>query len=457
MKKSPHPNALARLILTAMILLFSFSLPLTTQNTQAFATTPPSENSPVRGQEQPSGSLIQAADWSDNFDSYPTGAALHGLGGWKCWYNDPTATAYTTSLHARSAPNSVNISSSADMVHEYDAVTSGAWVYKAWQYIPSGFLGESYFIMLNQYNDAGTTMNWSTQVSFNSGTNLVLNTGATGGSLPLIKDSWVQLRLEIDLTNDTSAFYYGGQLLYQGTWTGEVSGSGILNLAAINLFANGATPIYYDDLSLAPMLGWSDDFDSYPTGASMHGLGGWKGWSNNPAWTAYTTSAHAFSPPNSVNINGTADLVHEYSGYTTGRWVYTAWQFIPTEFTGQSYFILLNQYDDAGTTSNWSVQVYFDSSTNLVGNDGLAGGTLPLIKDTWVELRLEIDLTNDTCAFYYGGQLLYQGTWTGGMSGGGISNIAAVDLYANGASSVYYDNLSLTPLPTTLYLPLILR
>lgn len=142
----------------------------------------------------------------------------------------------------------------------------------------------------------------------------------------------------------------------------------------------------------------------------MHGLGGWKGWGNDPAATALTTSAHALSAPNSVHILGTADLVHEYSGYTTGRWVYTAWQYIPSGFTGQSYFILMNQYDDAGTNWNWSVQVHFDDIANLVINDGLAGGTLPLIKDAWVELRLEIDLTNDTCAFYYGGQLLYQGT-----------------------------------------------
>ncbi|HOZ38192.1 MAG TPA: hypothetical protein PLH64_05520 [Anaerolineaceae bacterium] len=372
MKKSPQLGISTRIIMVLTLLLFSFSLPLSIKDGRAIDTTPTSENPPVKSQSQPTGSLIQAADWSDNFDSYPTGVALHGLGGWKGWFNAPAATAFTSATHARSAPNSVNITTTSDMVHEYDAVTSGEWVYTTWQYIPSDFLGESYFILLNQYDDAGTAMNWSVQVSFSSGTNLVLNTGATGGSLPLIKDSWVQLRLEFDLTNDTSAFYYGGQLLYQGTWTNEVSGLGINNLAAINLFANGATPIYYDDFSLAPKLGWSDDFDSYPTGVSLHGLGGWKGWGNDPAFTAFTTSAHAHSSPNSVNILGTADLVHEYSGYTTGRWVYTAWQYIPSAFTGQSYFILLNQYDDAGTTSNWSVQVYFDGSTNLVGNDGLA-------------------------------------------------------------------------------------
>ena len=35
--------------------------------------------------------------------------------------------------------------------------------------------------------------------------------------------------------------------------------------------------------------------------------------------------------------------------------------------------------------------------------------------------------------------------WTGEVSGGGISNIAAVDLFANHASSIYYDDISLPP------------
>lgn len=202
---------------------------------------------------------------------------------------------------------------------------------------------------------------------------------------------------------------------------------------------------------------WGDNFDSYATGVPLQGLGGWKGWDNSPAASALTTNTQAKSTPNSVDILPSADLVHEYSGFTSGEWIYTAWQYIPTGFAGESYFILLNQYADGGASNNWSVQVDFNSSTNLVENTGISEGTLPLTKGAWVELRIEIDLTNDTCAFYYGGQLLYAGTWTAEVSGGGISNIGAVDLFANGASSIYYDNFSLTPPPIPSYLPLILR
>ena len=197
----------------------------------------------------------------------------------------------------------------------------------------------------------------------------------------------------------------------------------------------------------APGASWSDNFDGYPIGSQMHGQGGWKGWANSPAAGALTSDVEAISTPNSVAIVGASDLVHEYAGYSSGEWTYTAWQFVPSDFTGQSYFILLNQYDDAGLTNNWSVQVFIDGATNTVENYGATGGTLPLIKGTWVELRVEIDLNSDSQSFFYNNELLYTATWTSEQGAPGILNIAAVDLFANTASVVYYDDISLTTTP----------
>ncbi|MBN1954268.1 MAG: S8 family serine peptidase [Anaerolineae bacterium] len=203
----------------------------------------------------------------------------------------------------------------------------------------------------------------------------------------------------------------------------------------------------YEDTTLLggePQQGdWFEDWDSYPTGQDMHGLGGWKGWGNDPAYTAFTTDTHATSAPNSIDIVADADLVHEYT-INTGLWRYTAWQYIPGDFDGESYFILLNQYDDAGATNNWSTQVHAQSATGLIIVDGECDGSpLPMIQDQWVELRVEIDLINDWQEIYYDDQLLGACSWSEGMSGGGITSIGAVDLFANGASSVYYDDLSL--------------
>lgn len=194
--------------------------------------------------------------------------------------------------------------------------------------------------------------------------------------------------------------------------------------------------------SLSSGGNWVDTFDTYPTGSNMHGVGGWKGWDSNPAFTAFTNDVRARSAPNSLDIASNSDLVREFSDISSGYWIFTAWQYVPRSMTGESLFIMLNTYNDNGL-KNWSVQVRFDGSTNIVSDEGVAGGTTTLITDRWVELRVEIDLDQDTQAFYYDDQPLYKAPWSDGVSGNGALNIAAVGLFSDGASSIYYDDMSL--------------
>jgi hypothetical protein len=199
-------------------------------------------------------------------------------------------------------------------------------------------------------------------------------------------------------------------------------------------------------LVLAPVCAladWSEDFDSYVLGSGIHGQGGWHGWGNDPAYDAYVSDAYALSSPHSLSVIGTSDMVHEYAGYSSGAWTYTAWQYVPADFSGTSYFILLNTYD-----TNWSCQVSFNSVGAYIESD-FDGAQLPLITGRWVELRVEIDLDNDVQNFYYDNALLYSKSWVEGVSGGGALNIGAVDLYGNGASPIYYDNMSLVPAGNT--------
>jgi serine protease AprX len=209
--------------------------------------------------------------------------------------------------------------------------------------------------------------------------------------------------------------------------------------------------IYEDDGATGILGGgdWSDNFDSYATGSQLHGQGGWKGWFNDPNAGALLTDTPNVSAPNSVEVVGATDIVHEFTGYDSGVYTLTAWQYIPNDFSGETYFILLNTYDDTGATNNWSTQVNF-SSAGTATNEGVTGGVLPLITGEWVEIRVEIDLDNDIQDFYYDGQLLFSGTWSNEVSGGGALNIDTIDLYANGASAVYYDNISIVaPPPAT--------
>ena len=202
----------------------------------------------------------------------------------------------------------------------------------------------------------------------------------------------------------------------------------------------------FEDPGTTSLAGfWTDDFDSYATGQNMHGVGGWKGWDNLPGFTAFTSDAQARSTPNSFAIEGGNDPVREFSGVNSGQWTFTTWQYIPTGMTGTSYFIMLNTYNDGGA-KNWSVQVRFNSATGVT-NDGVSGGSLPLVTNQWVEIRLEIDLDADTQTFFYNDQQLYSGSWTGEVSGGGVLDIGAVNLFANSASVIYYDDMSLASGP----------
>jgi hypothetical protein len=191
---------------------------------------------------------------------------------------------------------------------------------------------------------------------------------------------------------------------------------------------------------LAAAQPWCDGFDTYALGSGLHGQGGWHGWDGSPAADAYVSNLYARSVPHSVEVRPTSDIVHEYTGYTSGTWVFTAWQYIPSGTTGDQYFILLNTYNDLGPY-NWSTELRCGGG--LIESDPEAL-TLPLIYDQWVEIRVEIDLGADTQAIYYGGTLLSQKSWTQGLSGGGAVDIAAVDLYSNGAAAIYYDDLCLT-------------
>jgi len=212
----------------------------------------------------------------------------------------------------------------------------------------------------------------------------------------------------------------------------------VLGLALTLVVAGGASASFFDN------------FDSYLNGQILDGTaddGGWKGWDNTPAAGATVTNLVSLSPENSVDVSGPSDLVHEFN--EAGALTFSVWQLIPTDTTGTTYFILLNTYNDGGPY-NWSTEVSFNLGTGLLSDDFVAGATLPIQFGQWTEIRVDIDTVNDTQNVYYGGNLLSTNTWTRGDANAQLA-LEAVDLFANGAGSVYYDNVSLIPEPSSLF------
>ncbi|MGI8924306.1 MAG: PEP-CTERM sorting domain-containing protein [Fimbriimonadales bacterium] len=208
-------------------------------------------------------------------------------------------------------------------------------------------------------------------------------------------------------------------------------------------------------LAVGASAQWFEDFDSYNAGDNLHGVNGWEGWDGNPAWTAFVSNAQSSSPPNSVDIIPTADLVQVHSGMSTGVWVYTADVYLPTKYSGQSYFILMNTYTSGGNPKDWSLQMVFDSTDGMIHNLGGSGNVVTETQvaydlGVWRTIDVLIDLDANTHTARYNGQVVVEGEWYGGA--GGQQNIGATDLYGNGATSVFYDNmgLELVPEPATI-------
>lgn len=198
----------------------------------------------------------------------------------------------------------------------------------------------------------------------------------------------------------------------------------------------------------APSLShaYSENFDSYATNSTIIGQGGWEGWDASAAANS-TVVAGGLSAPNRIRITGTSDTVHQYSGYTSGKWVYRAKQFVPSNSVGDTYFILLNRYNHLGPYS-WSVQLRCNAATHVIQNDrdGTTGPSLPLVTDEWKEIRCEIDIDANQVSIYYDSQLLSTGTWKVATDTGAQNALACVDLYAASATSVaYYDDIRLDP------------
>lgn len=200
--------------------------------------------------------------------------------------------------------------------------------------------------------------------------------------------------------------------------------------------------------------GWYDGFAGYDAGSEMHGQGGWFAWDMDPTFGAMASNAQEYSDPNSVDIVGDSDLVHEFCGSDSHKWVFSAWCYVPGDFqsggsgdTAGSYLILLSHYDwaDPSNASEWTVQLHADSNTGTFRRDGNSPTSLPLITDAWVEVRVVIDLDADIYrVFYDDAELGLAETWSDGVYGGGASlNIAAADLFANQSTSVFWDDVRL--------------
>ena len=199
---------------------------------------------------------------------------------------------------------------------------------------------------------------------------------------------------------------------------------------------------------------WTDDFESYLPGSSMHGQGGWQGWDNDPTWTAFVSllQNHTSGGLQSVDIRVNSDLVYPFSGYDEGTWNLSVWQWIPAGFSGSngSYFIVQKEYNDGGPYQ-WSIQmqIHDDGTVNCdCGADDPGDEGVLWMADAWNLIEADIDLDGDSVTLWYNGTEMGTYPWTLGVFGGDSGCptggcIGAIDLFAFGTTTIYYDDFCL--------------
>ncbi|MAB90908.1 MAG: hypothetical protein CMJ90_15860 [Planctomycetes bacterium] len=254
---------------------------------------------------------------------------------------------------------------------------------------------------------------------------------------------------------------------------------------------------------------WTDDFESHATGylcyqdpslvpgapcalGSVGNSGGWDGWFNNPIEAGIVVNAPGLGSNGSdqyLDISpalGCQDAVHPwkenattgagaasgatYTTYpTTGGWTVACDFQVPVGGTalGATYFILLNDYNAAGTSTAWSAQCPFTADPANPGmfqvNDDLDPG--PAVggfsEGVWYRIRMDICLNANAASIYIddagadgvlGTMDDVATTLTSGRvyAGGGPVEIANLDLFSAGGQ-LYYDNCSLTPTGCPVY------
>ena len=180
--------------------------------------------------------------YDQNFDSLAVGTNLQSVDGWEGWFGDETVAGLVTADQAYSGNNSMESVKPVDACPNWDRITSGTWTLTTMQYVPSTVTsGDTYYGVLSGYIQE--PLAWITEVVSDFAAGDVRITGGDTVRLPLVRDAWAEIRVELDFDSNVSNFYYNGELL--GT-------RDAVGLEGFDLWANSDDVIYYDDFLLVP-------------------------------------------------------------------------------------------------------------------------------------------------------------------------------------------------------------
>lgn len=396
----------------------------------------------------------------DDFESYATGSfiAQENPTWWTTWSNlpgsaedgqisDEQASSPTKSLLVDKVP------AETDLILKLGNKTTGAYELSWHMYVGTGFGG---YYNIQHFEAPG--IEWAFEAYFLANGNGYLLAGSTT-QYPFTypKDTWFEVKHQIDLDNDWIDLYINGVLAHSWPFSYQAGNTnGTLQLGGVDFFAaagTGETPKYYiDDLDFSPMptVLYSDDFESYTAGQFIAVVNPtwWTTWSNNPgsAEDGEIVDDYASSGTNSVVIDKSpteADLILKLGNKTSGSFDLNWMMYVESNYAG---YHNIQHFEAPGI--EWAFEVYFlaDGTGELY-----AGSSTPFTftypQDTWFMVQHLIDIDNDWIQLYIDNVMVHEWPFSyESTAPGGTNQLGGVDFFAGAVTGetpkYYFDDVN---------------
>jgi len=294
--------------------------------------------------------------------------------------------------------------------------TSGAWELTFKIYIPAG--KDGYFNIKSVFPSSDPPT-WAMQIYMGTdegqpgpatpGVGKVYGGSTNGVNFSFAHDTWVPIKIFIDLDDDVAEFYVNETMIHTYQYSlGSFGESNHRYIAAFNIFPpnTAATSLFYvDDIVFAPISNviFGTSFDDDPLGSpvTVHYPGWWTTWDSNPggAMDGVISNEQAATQPHSAKMVYNKDIVFLAGDQTAGTYTFDFKMYIPNGVP--VYFNLLHHF--AGMESEWAAEVFFNITANSQGmplgtnfkNNGINTPFTAPPSNTWFPVKITIDLDAD--------------------------------------------------------------
>ncbi len=184
---------------------------------------------------------------------------------------------------------------------------------------------------------------------------------------------------------------------------------------------------------------YTDDFEAYTLNATLT--------SQNPAWTIWPggtsgtiSNEFAHSGTKSVKVTGTNDLIFGMGNKVSGSYQVDFYYYIPTGFGGYFNF---QRHQSPGI--EWVMEAFFgNNGSGYIDAGGANAATFTFSMNSWIYIKMLIDLDNDLAKFFVNNNQIHQWQWSltsaGAVSPAG-AQLGGMNIYAGaptGQTSKYY-------------------